>query len=239
MKITDSQVAAAYQIAKLVFDKHIKASHGVKVLTSEHGLNKATAGDFINDYKYLLEGRVFHRAMSASAMKYFIQNIYVDYGVAKLKNAIDSLRLHIEYFEGHYKITMHSMRSVADSFELLTQSPKLKDDFEKQFTEQIEKSLYDSENNRLKRLANASKIPNTAIVQSIVFIRNPDVVAESLARAKGTCECCHSPAPFLRAKDGTPYLEVHHKIMLADGGEDSIENAIAICPNCHRRAHFG
>ncbi|OOL15317.1 hypothetical protein BXQ27_32765, partial [Klebsiella aerogenes] len=26
---------------------------------------------------------------------------------------------------------------------------------------------------------------------------------------------------------------------LSNGGEDSVENAIALCPNCHRQAHFG
>jgi len=47
------------------------------------------------------------------------------------------------------------------------------------------------------------------------------------------------PAPFLRKKDQSPYLEVHHMIQLADGGEDTTENAVALCPNCHRQLHFG
>jgi 5-methylcytosine-specific restriction protein A len=34
-------------------------------------------------------------------------------------------------------------------------------------------------------------------------------------------------------------LEVHHKIRLADGGFDTVENAIAVCPNCHRQCHHG
>jgi 5-methylcytosine-specific restriction protein A len=28
-------------------------------------------------------------------------------------------------------------------------------------------------------------------------------------------------------------------VMLAEGGEDTVENALALCPNCHRRLHFG
>ncbi|MGE8574311.1 MAG: HNH endonuclease signature motif containing protein [Burkholderia contaminans] len=28
-------------------------------------------------------------------------------------------------------------------------------------------------------------------------------------------------------------------VQLADGGEDTTENAVAVCPNCHRRAHCG
>jgi len=34
-------------------------------------------------------------------------------------------------------------------------------------------------------------------------------------------------------------LEVHHKVPLAEGGDDTVENAIALCPNCHRHAHYG
>ncbi|MEE7094460.1 HNH endonuclease, partial [Escherichia coli O10] len=40
-------------------------------------------------------------------------------------------------------------------------------------------------------------------------------------------------------EDGTPFLEVHHIEWLSKGGEDSVENAIALCPNCHRQAHYG
>ncbi|WP_415859815.1 HNH endonuclease [Bacillus cereus] len=71
------------------------------------------------------------------------------------------------------------------------------------------------------------------------YKRNPDVIAEVLERANGYCEKCKQEAPFKRAKDGTPYLEVHHVVPLAQGGEDSVENAVGMCPNCHRKAHFG
>ena len=70
-------------------------------------------------------------------------------------------------------------------------------------------------------------------------MRNPNVIIEVLSRAGGICERCNKQAPFIKKKDNTPYLEVHHKIMLSDGGEDTVENAIALCPNCHRELHFG
>lgn len=49
---------------------------------------------------------------------------------------------------------------------------------------------------------------------------------------------CKQPAPFLTKKQ-FPYLEVHHWNPLANGGEDSVENAAALCPNCHKQAHHG
>lgn len=76
----------------------------------------------------------------------------------------------------------------------------------------------------------------TRVVKS--YKRNPDVVAYALKVADGICGLCGSEAPFNRA-DGTPYLEVHHKISLSQQGLDNIGNVIALCPNCHRRAHHG
>lgn len=83
------------------------------------------------------------------------------------------------------------------------------------------------------------RIPEKIVVETTVFRRNPAVVVEVLQRAKGICEGCGNGAPFSRLTDGSPYLEVHHKVTLASGGEDTTENAVALCPNCHRREHFG
>jgi 5-methylcytosine-specific restriction enzyme A len=102
---------------------------------------------------------------------------------------------------------------------------------------QVSKALSQAE--RLQRLQMAAKLPAQQFVQQRVFIRNPDVVAAVLFRAGGYCEHCRQPAPFLRASDHSPYLEVHHKKPLAEGGEDTMDNAIALCPNCHREAHYG
>ncbi|HII97968.1 MAG TPA: HNH endonuclease [Methanoregula sp.] len=55
-------------------------------------------------------------------------------------------------------------------------------------------------------------------------------------RAGGTCQLCNRPAPFA-TPDGEPFLEVHHIIPLADGGPDTIENTVALCPNCHKKMH--
>jgi len=109
------------------------------------------------------------------------------------------------------------------------------DEFELQVRTSKERSAFE----RRERLKSAPSKPETIQVISTVFKRNPDVVAEVLERAKGICQLCKKPTPFKRRSDDSPYLEVHHKILLAFGGEDTIENAIAVCPNCHRKHHFG
>ena len=82
-------------------------------------------------------------------------------------------------------------------------------------------------------------MPKKILVTTTAYQRNPDVIVEVLERANGICENCGNPAPFARQRDGTPYLEVHHKLQLSLGGEDTVENAIALCPNCHRKSHYG
>ena len=90
-----------------------------------------------------------------------------------------------------------------------------------------------------ERLAASSKKPERVQVVSIGFRRNPHVIEAVLRRAKGICEKCGKPAPFLRRSDGSPYLEVHHWDSLSEGGDDTVENAAALCPNCHCEVHHG
>ena len=56
-------------------------------------------------------------------------------------------------------------------------------------------------------------------------------------RAEGKCDLCNQIAPF-KKKDGVPFLECHHVIQIADDGPDTIYNAVALCPNCHRKVHI-
>ena len=103
----------------------------------------------------------------------------------------------------------------------------------------IEKSKKDTSTTRYERIADADKKPKRQRVYTYVYRRNPDVVVETLNRAGGVCEDCNDPAPFQRASNGTPFLEVHHIKSLSDGGEDTLENVVALCPNCHRKRHHG
>jgi len=96
-----------------------------------------------------------------------------------------------------------------------------------------------SSRKRKEILEKSLKKPTKTNVNLSVFNRNPYVVAEVLCRAKGFCEYCKQAAPFLRDADNSPYLEVHHIIPLSEGGDDTVENSIALCPNCHRMAHYG
>lgn len=74
-------------------------------------------------------------------------------------------------------------------------------------------------------------------VATKTFIRDPYIAQYAKERANGICQLCGKEAPFI-GKDGKPYLESHHIIWLSQGGADSIENTVALCPNCHTKMHI-
>ncbi|MEH6470443.1 MAG: HNH endonuclease [Halopseudomonas sp.] len=80
--------------------------------------------------------------------------------------------------------------------------------------------------------------PGKKSVTAIGYDRDSKVVAFVEDRAGGKCELCGNHAPFNR-RNGTPYLEVHHIISLAEKGPDTVDNTAALCPNCHRECHYG
>jgi 5-methylcytosine-specific restriction protein A len=76
--------------------------------------------------------------------------------------------------------------------------------------------------------------PQLTVKSTSSYVRDPVVKAWVLKVADGICEGCDHPAPFI-GNDGLPYLEVHHVMPLASHGSDTPTNAVALCPNCHRR----
>ena len=155
------------------------------------------------------------------------------------ENALKALEGHIIPDEVRLSTRRHALRSVLAKFEALRENLPDIDSHLAQETAALAIALARTHADRAARLATADPMPKTTTVTAIVYLRNQDVVATVLLRAGNTCEGCAMPAPFLRLSNGLPYLEVHHKHRLADRGPDTVANAIALCPNCHREAHHG
>lgn len=94
---------------------------------------------------------------------------------------------------------------------------------------------------RLKKLKEElrdfdAKHPKKTLTEIEITQRSAKVAAYVKERAAGVCELCGKPAPFYN-KSGEPYLECHHIVWIAREGADEITNAVALCPNCHRKMH--
>jgi 5-methylcytosine-specific restriction protein A len=89
---------------------------------------------------------------------------------------------------------------------------------------------------REKALAGSAEASTPKERKSLWRRRSKAIGVYVLKRATGMCEGCRSPAPF-KKPSGQPYLEPHHIRRLSDGGPDHPRWVVAVCPNCHRRAH--
>ncbi|MCG5502267.1 HNH endonuclease [Ectothiorhodospira lacustris] len=113
------------------------------------------------------------------------------------------------------------------------------------------KSITENENRTIKRLKNVSDTklnelaknhnsqPRKTGTSISIYIRSPYVIEQAKRIANGLCQDCGNTAPFLTKGTNEPFLEVHHVVPLSQGGEDTIENVVALCPNCHRKRHYG
>jgi 5-methylcytosine-specific restriction protein A len=238
-KITDEQVKNAYFLGKFVHSDSISLSEAAEQLSEKYAMNSGSARGYINTFQRMISGQEYRRTINAYATDYYLSQILSDFGASALNIAIDSVRKHLEYYEGVGKSSQPKIHAIVDNHLNNLEKAITLNEHSQDFEELVASALNETQGSRLTRLKVAKKKPKEITVVSKSYRRNPDVVAEVLFRAKGICERCHIDAPFNKAKDGSPYLEVHHKIQLAKGGEDSIENAVALCPNCHRELHFG
>ncbi|MDJ0641642.1 MAG: HNH endonuclease signature motif containing protein [Erythrobacter sp.] len=234
-KITAEQVRVVYRYANLWLQGSLTNREARDAAVSGSGISSGSAANLILIVRGLREGKRFTRTLSHAAAETLLELISSDFGEDGISNAVRALDQHIEYYENLDQGNRPGLKAIADRWR-----PRMTFDC---YLEKLEKevvamaSLPASE--RRKRLPKAGNKPKSRRVSTKIYERNAAVIAEALAKADGVCERCKAKAPFLRAKDGTPYLEVHHKVPLAEGGEDTLGNAEALCPNCHRLRHFG
>lgn len=141
-----------------------------------------------------------------------------------------------------YQQTMQS--HITD--EALEESDELSNIFSESVPTPHEKDISDSATDidELRRKAEADaveEVPENASTTTQTtqeYTRSQTIVRYVKSRADGTCEGCGEPAPFT-SKTGEPYLHAHHIHELSEGGTDTPDTVIALCPNCHFRVHHG
>jgi 5-methylcytosine-specific restriction endonuclease McrA len=116
----------------------------------------------------------------------------------------------------------------------------LPEGFRDEFTPTADESELDRRARQIRRngavtmpQGNSSPAKTTGVTAA--FIRDPAVVAWVRDQAAGHCESCGELG--YETDDGSLHLEVHHVLALADGGPDTVDNAVAVCETCHGKLH--
>lgn len=109
------------------------------------------------------------------------------------------------------------------------------DEYVEEKKKQVKKLSIDQLKNQAVKSSSKTSSYRQAISKQ--YTRNQSIARYTKLKANGICELCEKPAPFFD-KDGEPYLESHHVVWLERGGADSIDNTVALCPNCHKKMHI-
>ncbi|PMO04347.1 hypothetical protein BCT19_01295 [Vibrio splendidus] len=233
--ITIKEIKVAFELGIQCYEEDISASKLKHKLVDDYKMNPSSAHGYIEIVKHMMSGRQYTRTINAQATEYYLGRIYELCGLNTLKTAVEAVRKHLDYYLTTKTSKQHSIRKIYEKYSEICEQNFEYSDLDKA----VDIAKRDSSEERLLRLKSA---PTKAVLidaKTKLYRRNPDVVAERLHIAGGKCEYCEQPAPFLRKKDNSPYLEVHHIIHLSDDGPDCLDNTEALCPNCHRERHYG
>ncbi|MFA5432519.1 MAG: HNH endonuclease [Candidatus Paceibacterota bacterium] len=85
--------------------------------------------------------------------------------------------------------------------------------------------------------------PEKIIGDRVSFKRNQEKAKKSIVLANYKCDLDQSHVSFI-SKNGKPYMEAHHLVPLStqdyfDYSLDVDANIVCLCPNCHRKLHYG
>lgn len=235
--ITLHQIAGAYDLASKIIAGHLTESHAIDKLVRKFGMNPVSASAYVYAYRHMRNGEVYKRKVNIECTRFYLENIQSDIGRDAALTALISVRLHIDYYEKVAGTYYKGLRQLADEFEknIDTISVSEKTSFEVE----VENLMSVSFAERSTMLPSSGHKPDIKVTSINIFKRNAAVAATVRVRANGVCENCRNPAPFIKKSNGVPFLEVHHVVRLADNGDDTVDNAIAVCPNCHRQLHYG
>ena len=119
-KITNEMTEASYKLAKKVYETQISKQDAVKELSTEHGMNKGSATDYISNYKCMREGDVYKRTMNGAGTEYFLNHIYQDNGKLALRKALRSVGEHLKYYESLGNGKLKEIRKIYEEYSKYT-----------------------------------------------------------------------------------------------------------------------
>ena len=230
---------------------------------ARHNLGLATSHippDYEQDFRIFIdEQKELYKKYSGSILGYGIVSAFPEYDssshwwmaeinpLCQFKNAI-----HIDEFRSFIKISRTGSVTVLtdDQWNRLKwvvnlKNPGVFDDvlppnvevLEQEFAENVKKAGEKDLSKLEKEAKKKATIPEAHTVQAKVYFRDPIIAAYVKKRANGRCQLCGQIAPF-NDTNGDPYLECHHIDWISAGGRDSIDNCVALCPNCHKKMHI-
>jgi len=222
MKISDEMIKQSYIIAKKVYNKNITLTEGADILVKQSKINDNSAKDFINNFRNLITGQKYTRTMSVNATRYYLQNIYNDFGSNSLKKALQAVDSHISYYESLGYGQLKKIRNIYNDFNKVQESS----------------IIYNEYNDEIEQSFNEGKAKKVFVN---IYERDHKAKIKCLEHYGYKCSACGVLLSDIYGEIAVNFIHVHHIIELASIKEeyivDPVKDLRPLCPNCHSIIH--
>lgn len=220
--ITLNEVQKIYLLAKNVYFQESKKKDAL-IEAENFGMNKGSAHDLITNFKYMYEGKKFTRTNNNITTKYYLENIFKDFGIERLENAISALDMHIEYYENLRMTTMHGLRDISKVYKNL-------------LFENSDNIIYPDEINEENLFEGLKKQ-----ISINAYERNSKARKKCIEYYGTKCVICNFDFEEVYGDIGHGFIHVHHLKPLSEINKEyninPIEDLRPVCPNCHAMLH--
>lgn len=193
------------------------------------GASGLVAGQFVidsesNNLMLVHSGKIGggRKGIGKSAFLAWYEGRKIKYSTTKNRNSQRDAIVIADFGKGNVVETIQEFVFAVEVFKKHSESDRQDNDL--------------TDNELLAKARKANKRPKATNTVGTTYERNKYIALYAKRRANGVCDLCKKAAPFI--SKGKPYLEAHHIKWLAHGGDDRIENSVALCPNCHRKMHI-
>ncbi len=222
---------------------------------------------FFNNYEYFVEKtdlgygkKVIKTSGKSSSYKNYLIRIFIfieEIGEVQINNPIDldtyKLVENIKHINGYreYNKAENGFPNAAINYYLSFVSQILIDQetsIDNLSDQLIDYKQHDNNNSHLfieKDIIEPLEKPYPITINNVKrYRRNLLEVRKAKKFASYICEYDNNHVTFVNNHDNKPYIEAHHLIPMATQGLfkyniDFADNIICLCPNCHRRIHYG
>lgn len=217
-------IVAIYEKAKEVYSKQDTLKNAKETLYSEYGVNEHSFADCYRAFKNMLDGKSHKRMINSDLRDYYLTRIYEDYGIDKLRIALQVYMDSISYYEGsHNNRLLKTEREIYDKHSQILD----KNYSAKTIEDEINEEYWEGK-----------------LSQVNINIRERNRTARNKCiESKGKkCAVCEFDFEKFYGELGKDFIHVHHVNPISNREKeykiDNIEDElIPVCPNCHAMLH--
>jgi len=116
MDINEEAVKHVYDLARDVYNGKLTKAQAVETSVENGFMSKGSAQDYIQNFRYIMDGVVYKRTMNLAGTRCYLENIYQDYGIQKLSQALEVVAAHVQYYNSLGYGKQVQTRALVDEF---------------------------------------------------------------------------------------------------------------------------